>query len=149
MSMFDRYKKDPNGEGLRKLVEFWELTPKDKRQKLIEIGMQDDPEFTQLATSFLLTFDDITSLDGLYLTEVLSDMPSRYLGFMISGLTPELQEKFKKCIPPKMMPEVRDAIEENPTPQDRGVGIYKLFEATRKMERMGRLNLKKIPRYNR
>jgi flagellar motor switch protein FliG len=144
MSIFARYRKDP--DGLRKIVEFWGLLGKDKRQKLIDKGMEDDPEFTKLAESLMMKFEDIKTMDEMVLTEVLSEVPPRHLGYVITALTPELREKFKKCIPPRMMPQVREGMESEPTIQDQNVGAIKIIEAARRLEREGVINVKRIPR---
>lgn len=142
--MFARYKKDP--EGLRKIVEFWELMPKEKRQKLIDKGMEDDPEFTALAESLLMKFDDIKTLNEMALAEVLSEVPPRHVGYVLTALPPELQEIFKKCAPLKALSEIRDGMESSPTPQDQGSGAIKMIEAARRLERDGQIPVKKIPR---
>src|SRR5690242_9988567 len=94
MSVYARFKRDH--EGLRKLVELLESTPLSRRQKMIDVGNAEDPEYTEKALKYLLTFEDVIKLPDLELAEVIGTAMPRITGYAISKSSPEIQERFLK-----------------------------------------------------
>ena len=68
MSVYARFKRSP--EGFRKLVELLESTPPSRRQKMIDVGMEEDAEYTNRALQYVMNFDDIIKLPDTELAEV-------------------------------------------------------------------------------
>src|SRR5690606_10184112 len=97
MSVYARYKKDP--EGFRRLVELLETTPKEKRDRMVEVGMQEDAEFTRRALSFIITFAEITTLPDLELGEIINLAPARASGIAFSRAEEPLKEKVLQLAP--------------------------------------------------
>ena len=51
MGVYTRFKRNP--DGLRQLVELLESTPSSRRQKMIDVGMQEDPDYTKQALQYV------------------------------------------------------------------------------------------------
>src|SRR4051812_6972049 len=92
MGVYYRYKKDI--DGFRRLVELLESTPMSRRQKMIDIGMQEDPIYTQRALDLILTFKDVIDLPDLELSEVLAGAPPRMVGYAIHQQPDEIKKRF-------------------------------------------------------
>ena len=69
MSVYARFKRDPGG--LRKLVELLETTPILRRQKMIDVGMAEDPVYTEKVLKFVMTFEDVIKLPDVELAELI------------------------------------------------------------------------------
>lgn len=144
MGIFTRYKKNP--DGLRQLVELWEGTPEIRRQKMIDLGMAEDPGYTQKALQYLFTFQDVLDLQDLELTELIRSVPSRFVGYAIYGLSKEAQARFISKALPAGVNEMKEILEmPNITPSQIGGGQAKLVEAARKLEKKGIIKTKRIP----
>jgi flagellar motor switch protein FliG len=142
MSVYARFKKDP--DGLRNLVELLEVTPRDRRTKMITIGMEEDPDYTNKAVSLMMTFEDVLKLKDSELAELLVHAPLRSIGAAYSRQAPEYKRFVLSCCPTTKMGEVRDLFEMEFTLAEIGGAQLKLIEATRKLERQGTLKVKKI-----
>ena len=81
MSVYSRYKRDP--DGFRKLVELLETTPKERRERMIEVGKKEDYDYTEKALSYLMTFKDILEMKDEELAEVLVKAPPRMIAISI------------------------------------------------------------------
>src|SRR4051812_42709893 len=114
MSVYARYKRNP--EGFRSLVELLESTPASRRQKMINVGMAEDADFTKRALQFMLSFEDVLNLPESELAEVLSDAPARTSGMAVALATAEIKERFVRAAPPPKKAEVRDTAEESIPP---------------------------------
>ena len=69
MSVYARFKRTQ--EGFRSLIELLETTPMSRRQKMIDVGMAEDPVYTEKALSYVLTFEDVIQLPDLELAELI------------------------------------------------------------------------------
>lgn len=144
MSVYARFKRDP--EGMRKLVELLETTPMSRRQKMIDVGNAEDPDYTEKALGFVMTFEDVMNLPDLELAEVISAALPRMTGFAISKSRPEVKERFLKNAIGGKQAEIRDFMEVNPTLSEVGGAQLKLVEVTRGLEKKGLIKTKQIPR---
>ncbi|MGE0614856.1 MAG: FliG C-terminal domain-containing protein [Bacteriovoracia bacterium] len=143
MGVLTRFKRNP--EGFRALVELLESAPADKRQKMIAAGMAEDPPFMHKAMDLMMNFEDITMLSDPELAEVVAVAPPRITSLAISKSDSELQMRFFKCAPPRLMAEIRDGLTPDAALKAIGGAQLKMVEVARKLEREGRLRVKRIP----
>jgi flagellar motor switch protein FliG len=144
MGVYSRFKKSP--DGLRQLVELLESTPSARRQKMIDVGMEEDAEYTQKALQYVFTFEDILRLPELELAEVLNIALPRMIGLAIHAASAEIKNKFLTKVNPRAVAEVKEVLEtSNVTLTQVAAGQFKLIEAARKMEKRGLVKTKKIP----
>jgi len=143
MGIYTRYKKDPGG--FRKLVELLESTPMVRRQKMIDAGMAEDPDYTLRAMEFVITFRDIIEFDELELAEVIAKAPPRMIAYAIKELDEEEQMKFIKSAGATAMAEIRDYLQVDIGPREIGGAQLRLVEAARELEKQGRIKSKRIP----
>lgn len=127
------------------MVALLESTAKDKRQRMIDVGMKEDPDYTQKLLNFLLTFEDVISLPDLELAEVLAKAPPRVTAFAISKLGDDVIKRFLTNAKPKVMAEIRSHLEIEAGPREIGGAQLKLIEVTRELEKKGYVKCKKIP----
>lgn len=143
MGVYTRFKKSP--DGLRQLVELIESTPLSRRQKMIDVGMQEDPNYTQRALSYVIVFEDILKLQDMELAELLSETPGRFTGFAVYGQSEEVRNRFLSKAQPRMAVEIKEVFEmKNITPGQIAGAQAKLIEITRKLEKRGILKTKRI-----
>ncbi|MBI2712449.1 MAG: hypothetical protein HYX41_06300 [Bdellovibrio sp.] len=143
MGVYTRFKKSP--DGIRQLVELIESTPLSRRQKMIDVGMQEDPGYTQKALSYVLVFEDVLKLPDMELAEVLASIPGRFAGFAIWSQAEDVKNHFLSKAPLKAVGEIREVFEiKNVTPGQIGGAQMKLIEATRKLEKRGLVKTKRI-----
>ena len=145
MGVYARYKRDP--DGFRKLVELLESTPKERRQKMIDVGMAEDPDYTQKALSYMMSFQDILTLPDTELAEVVTKAPPQMTAFAISKLDETVKDKFVRCaqIKPQVMAAIRDYMEADVSIHQIGGAQLKLVMTARELERAGLVRTKKIP----
>jgi flagellar motor switch protein FliG len=143
MSIYWRYKQSP--EGFRKLVELLETTPMSRRQKMIDAGLAEDSRYTNQALQYVMEFKDILGLPDSELAEVLARSPGRIVAYALSGLEQTHRDRFLKCVPPKLMSEVKDFLDARPLPTDISGARYKLITVARELERVGLVKTKAIP----
>jgi flagellar motor switch protein FliG len=143
MGVYSRYKRDPGG--FRTLVELMEVTPKVRREKMIEVGMKEDPEYTTQALRYLMTFEDIVQLPDLELTEVLSKVPPRFTALAVSKSSEKIQERFLKMAPPRIAGKIRDCLNADAALYEVGGAQLKLVSAARELEKLGHVKTKHIP----
>jgi flagellar motor switch protein FliG len=143
MSVYARFKRDQ--DGFRKLVELLESTPASRRQKMIDVGMEEDAEYTQKALQFVMDFHDIIDLPDLELAEVCAKAPARMIAYAISPLSTEIRERFLRACKPKVFAEVRDMLEVKIGQREIGGAQLKVIESARELERAGYVKTKRIP----
>ncbi|MCM0605583.1 MAG: hypothetical protein KA715_05785 [Xanthomonadaceae bacterium] len=144
MGVYTRYKRDQ--DGFRKLVELLESTPMSKRERMIDVGMEEDPEFTQKALGYCIAFEDIIALPDMELAEITSACPPRMTGLAIAELGADVKARFLKNTMPKFVQEIKDAMEEKVHMREVGGAKLKLITTARDLERKGHIKLKQIPR---
>lgn len=142
MGVYTRYKRPG---GFRALVELLESVSAAKREKMVELGITEDPVFTNKALAYILRFEDLLSLDDVDTAEVVARAPGRILGYALQGLTEEDQRRFLKNAKPKKYSEIRDALDMPIGPTEHSGARLRVVQAAREAERNGRLHIKKIP----
>lgn len=143
MSVYSRYKREQSG--FRSLVELLESTPVARRQKMIDVGMQEDPVYTQLAMQYMLTFEDVLALPDLELAEVVATAPVRMTAYAICRAAPETKERFLRNSPPQVAGELRDLMDVKAGLSEIGGAQLRLVAVTRQLEKRGLIQMKKIP----
>jgi flagellar motor switch protein FliG len=143
MSVYARFKRDP--EGFRKLIELLETTPISRRQKMVDVGMEEDSEYTEKALKYMLTFEDVMHLPELELAELIATAPTRMTGYAISKSPEVVKKRFLQNAPAKFAAEVRDFSEQEIGLREVGGAQLKLVEITRKLEKKGLVKTKQIP----
>lgn len=143
MGIYTRYKRSP--DGLRQLVELLETAPSVRRQKMIEVGMAEDPDYTQLAMQYMMTFADAEKLPDMELAEVVSAVPARMVAIAFSRSPQELKDRVLKCANPRSGAEIRDLINNEVDPKSVGGAQSKVVENMRKLEKKGVVKAKRVP----
>ncbi|MBN23041.1 MAG: hypothetical protein CL678_17280 [Bdellovibrionaceae bacterium] len=143
MGIYSRYKRDP--DGFRKLVELLETTPVTRRQKMIDVGMDEDPVYTQKALEFMLTFKDLLEMEETELMEVLAEAPVKMSAISVSKLDEKIKEHFIKCTPVRFVSEFKEYSEIEYSLSEVGGAQLKLVSAARRLEKINKIKTKKIP----
>lgn len=143
MSIYARYKRDP--EGFRKLVELMESSPKERRDKMVEAGMKEDPEYTKKALTYLITFDDVVGLPEAELAELVATATPRITATSIANQTKEIQNRFLRCARGANASEIRDLLETEHPLREIGGARLKMISITRQLEQKGLVNVKRLP----
>ena len=143
MGVYTRFKRDP--DGFRALVELLESTPASRRQKMIDVGMDEDRAYTEKALEYVLTFEDILNLPEGELAELTAAAPARSISTAVASLGPEVRERFLRATPPKKMGEVRDGFDHPVTKAEIGGAQMKLIQVARSLEKQGHIRTKRIP----
>ena len=123
----ERYLKDD--QGFRKYVELLESTPPKKRQTLADLARKENALFVETAEKYLLTFDRITKLPEMELTEVLGaeGLKTEILAVAISTAEhPELKERLLQNLPRNLTAPVQLALKELPVPKPADIGAARL-----------------------
>lgn len=142
MGVYTRFKKDP--DGFRKLVELLETTPVARREKMINVGQEEDPEYTERALSFMMTFEDILEMPDEEVMEVLSGTPPRIIVYAISDLSEEIKEKFRTLGNPRLRTEMKDLSDLKVAPRESDAAKLKMVATARGLEKKGVVHTKKI-----
>ena len=142
MGVYTRFKRSQ--DGLRQLVELLESTPAPRRQKMIDVGMQEDPDYTNQALSYLLNFSDVEKLPDNELAEVVSQAPARITAYAFHGSSEETKARVLRCAQPRIAAEVKDQFTATVKPGEMGGAQLKLIEITRKLEKRGAVKTKRI-----
>lgn len=144
MGSLTRFKRTP--EGLRQLVQLWETTPLVRRQKIIELAKQEDPEYTKKALEYVITFEDILKLPDLELAEVLAATPPQQTAYALHQTGNEVRDRIFSRVKLPLGHEIKEALA-NSTPNPTLVegAQLKMVEVTRKLERTNVIRTKKIP----
>lgn len=144
MGVYTRYKRGP--EGFRALVELLESTPKARRDRMVEVGMEEDPTFTERALEYILTFEDILKMDDMELAEVVTAAPPRMTAYAIQSLGPDVVQRAVRCAKPNVAAEIREYLDSpKVTAREIGGAQLKLVTVARSLERRGILKTKRIP----
>lgn len=144
MSVYARFKRDPGG--FRALVELLESTPASRRQRMIEVGMTEDAEYTQKALSFAFNFEDILKLPDEELAEVVSASPARIVASAIHQADEATKARFLRCARPQQIADLRDYLDTpNVGLREIGGAQLKMVTITRSLERKGLVRTKRLP----
>jgi flagellar motor switch protein FliG len=144
MGVYTRFKRDQ--DGLRKLVELLEVTPQARRQKMIDVGMTEDPDYTQKALQYVITFEDILKLNDMELAEVISDTPGRMTAYAIYDQPEEVKNRFILKASPRIAADIKECVAlPGIGPAQIAGARLKLIEVTRKLEKRGAVKVKRVP----
>lgn len=143
MGVYTRFKREP--DGFRHLVELLESTPKSRRDKMINVGMKEDPDYTQMAMQYVLTFQDILEASDFEIAEIVSAAPGRVIAAAIGSLGEDVKEKFLKNAGVKFLGGIKENLETEFSVSEAGGAQLKLIEVTRQLEKRGKVKIKKIP----
>ena len=144
MGVYTRFKRDH--DGFRKLIELIEATPLPRRQKMIDVGMLEDPKYTEEVLKYVLTFGDILNLQNLELAELLSQAPAQFIAYALSDCSQDVKDRFILNCTPQVAAEVREVLNTfSVTKLQIRAGEKKLIELARSMERKGVIKTKCIP----
>jgi flagellar motor switch protein FliG len=143
MGVYTRFKRSP--DGLRALVELLETTPLERRQKMLDMGMAEDAEFTRKALEYVMTFDDLTGISESEMAELVAVAPPRVTALAISNASEEVKNFFLRCAKGKVQAAIREGLESKVSLKEIGGARLKLVEHARKLEKQGFLRVKKIP----
>lgn len=143
MGVYTRFKRQPGG--FRALVQLLETTPASRRQKMIDVGMAEDPDYTQEAMAYVMTFEDVLKLSDMETAELLATAPPRTIAFAIQGQSEEVLKHFLQNAKPVIAADIRDYVTVNIGPKEMGAAQLKVIEITRQLERKGLVKAKKIP----
>jgi flagellar motor switch protein FliG len=106
MSVYARFKRDH--DGFRKLVELLESTAPSRRQKMIDVGMAEDAEYTKKALEYVMDFNDVLKLPDLELAEVCAKARPEMIAYSLNGKEKTVIDRFLGCCPAKTAIQVRD-----------------------------------------
>ncbi|MBY0470158.1 hypothetical protein K2X30_03245 [bacterium] len=142
MSVFSRYKRAP--EGFRQIVELWEATSASKRQKMIDIGKVEDPEYTARILQFTFSWEDIVKLPDMELAEVVAKTPAKIVGYALQGLPEQVAVRFLKCASPPVAAEAKEFMTAKIGPREIDGARLKIITVARECERGGKVKTKRI-----
>ena len=143
MGVFTRFKR--SSEGFRQLVELWESTPLERRKKMIDIGMVEDPEYSKKVMIYMMTFEDILKMNDMELAELVAKAPPRTIAYAISTADEATQLRFLKNAKPQIMAQIRDGLMAKIGPREVGGARLNLIICARGLEHAGFIQTKKIP----
>ena len=143
MSVYGRFKKSK--EGFRQLVELLETTPASRRQKMIDVGMKEDADYTLRALQYVMTFEDILKLGDMEIAELVVKAPARTIAMAISPLDDIIKKRFLQNSKPPLMTEIRDYLAVKVGVTEVGGAQLKMVQCARELEKAGKLQIKKIP----
>lgn len=143
MSVYTRFKRAQGG--FRQLIELWETTPIERRKRMIEIGMEEDPAYTQKAMDLVMTFHDVLGLGEMELAELVAITPPRMIAFALGNAEADTRERFVRCAKPAIASEIRDFFNQQIGPREIGGAQLKVVEKLRELERKGIVKVKRIP----
>lgn len=143
MGIYTRFKRAPGG--FRNLVELLESTPMSRRTKMIEAGMAEDPDYTERALQYVMTFQDIIELSDLELAELVAETPPRIIAYAIRNLGEDVKTRFLRNARGPVMAEIKDYLSVETGLKETGGAQLKVIEYARKLERRGAIKKKKIP----
>ena len=108
--------------------------------------MLEDPDYTNLAMSYVITFEDVLHLPDIELDRLLAETPTRITAYAIYSANDEIKNRFLAHSRPRAVAEIREYFgTPNVTPIQIGGGQLKMIEITRKLEKRGIIKTKKVP----
>ena len=142
MGVYTRFKRGP--EGFRALVELLESTPPGRRQKMIDAGMMEDPEFTDKALLAMFTFEDIKILPDVEMAELVAAAPPRVIAIAIHAESEETKTRFIRNAKAPIGAEIRDFSATSYGPSETVGAQLRLVTTARKLEQQGKIKSKRL-----
>ena len=145
MSLTARHKKPG---GFRKLVNSLEVTPADKREKILEAMRKEDPDFVAEVEQCLFSFDEFVTTPEPVLCEILHSMENEARTFALAlykNSNQALVDKFMKCMLPKQAFECKELSKEldKVLVREQLGSQFRIIEKARQLEQGGKFVLKK------
>ena len=112
---------------------------------MIDVGMQEDAEYTNRALQYVMNFEDILALPDSELAEVCAKAPAKMIAYSIRDLADDVKKRFVASCARENMAEVRDTLEVAVGPREIAGAQLKLIQVTRELEGKGFVRIKKIP----
>ena len=144
MGVYTRFKQK-GIDGFRALVELMETTPASRRQKMIDVGMTEDPIYTEEAMKYVITFQDVLEMNDMELAELLSDVPAQVVAAAIAPLKEEVRLRFLKCVRGGALSDIRLFLEGSISLSQTGGAQLKMITYARQMEKRGLFPKKSVP----
>ncbi len=147
MSIIDRHKKPG---GFRKLVLSLEVTAPEKRGSIIDSFREEDPIFAEDVSKCIFNFEEFADLSDTVICEILHFANMKSLAYSLYKSAPQIIERFKKNIPPKMAILFRDEMQAigDIRIADQMAARFRIIEAARDCEDKGYITLRKMnPNY--
>ena len=116
-----------------------------RRQKMIDVGMEEDADYTRKALQYVMDFHDILNLPELELAELCAKAPPRMIAYAICQMDQGVKDRFLRACKPKILAEVKDLVEATVGPREIGGAQLKVIESARELERAGYVKTKRIP----
>jgi len=143
-SVLTRYKRK-GVSGLRDFAALLESTPQDRRKKILDAALADDPRYVELAQKYMYVFEDVFKLPAHELDIVLGTVPPRLLGMALKGTEESVLRSILNQSQPRVRSGIQEVLEENLTPVQISGARYKVLETLRMLERKGDILTKAIP----
>lgn len=145
MSITARHKKPG---GFRKLVNSLELTPEDKREKILETFRQEDPEFVAEVTKCIFSFEEFKLLNAMIVTDVVVAMKPEMRTLAVALYKckdHELLGHFQACMPSAQAAAFRDetGMLAGITVGEQKGARYRVIEKARELQNSGVVMIKK------
>lgn len=148
----ERYLRDD--KGFRKYVVLMETTAPAKRKTLMDAGRAENALFVETAEKYIITFEKITKLPDMELTELLGAP-----GLSVEAISTALmsvadlghRERLVGLVPRKILPAVANDMKINtePKPQAIGNARFQFIQKARELEEAGLLKSFQIPKFER
>jgi flagellar motor switch protein FliG len=142
MGITDRHKKPG---GFRKLVNSLEVTPPQRRLKILEALKEEDADFVKDVQACLFEFDDFKNVNDMLMAEILFHMKEyKSLAVALHKTPAELSEKFKKNMVPSQMVRFREEAEAITalTVAEQMAARFRVVELARGLEKDGKIKIK-------
>jgi len=143
MGVYSRFKKDH--DGFRKLVELLESTGPTKQKRMIDVGMEEDSEYTLKALEYTLKFEDVGHLNDPELMELTGVAPARVVAYAFRNVEDSEHQRLLRLCPPATRNEVRDCREMEIKNIEINGAQLKLITFLRQLEKRGKVKAKRIP----
>lgn len=142
MGILDRHKKPG---GFRNLVNSLEMTPPDKRQKIIESMIAEDPLFMNDVMMCIFKFEEFEKIQDMVMSEILFVMKEfKTLAVALYKAPEALATKFTKNMAPSQTMQYREEVSMiNQIKVSEQMGArFKIIEIARKLQQEGKFILK-------
>jgi flagellar motor switch protein FliG len=141
MGVYSRYKKQQ--DGLDNVCALWESSSAVKRQKMIEVGMKEDPEYTKMALSNMLNFEDIIKVSDSILMEILEKAPAYSIANSLRSY-PQQKDRFLKLAPARFRLDLKFFFDIKVSPAEETNAHMFFIKTARSIEKKHGLKIKRM-----
>ena len=143
-SVLTRYKRK-GPVGLREFAGLLESTPLDRRKRILETALAEDPRYVELAQKYVYVFDDVFKLPSQEFDILMGTVPPRLMGVALQGVDPEQLRLILQSCQPRVRSGIQEVIDQSATPVQISGARYKVIEFLRGLEKSGHILTKAIP----